>query len=103
MAASLAASPWTRQPQSPFTAHSHTQVLNVEDSIAIAGNFVDAINLEAMVNAIKNAASSGMVQGEVEFAAALEGADLTSLQEPDLGQSGLSWADFTARRGAAAA
>lgn len=78
-------------------------MLNVEDSIAIAGNFVDAINLEAMVNAIKNAASSGMVQGEVEFAAALEGADLTSLQEPDLGQSGLSWADFTARRGAAAA
>jgi len=79
------------------------QVLNLEDSIAIAGNFVDPVNLRAMVSEIQAMGASGIVQGEVDFAAALEAADLTSLSKVDLGQQALSWREFKARRAAAAA
>lgn len=74
------------------------QVLNVEDSIAIAGNFVDPVNLQAMISEIQANAASGMAQGEVDFAAALEGVDIPSLLEVDLGQQALPWRKFKARR-----
>jgi len=73
-------------------------VLNEEDSIAIAGNFVDQSNLQAMVDEIKSIAASGLVQGEVEFAAALDAANLTALPGVDLEQAALPWAEFKRRK-----